>query len=446
MSATCPTRPRIDRAPRDGMIGMALFQGLLDREGWVLDKGNRFAQAGFAALETDAQKRAAIAFTKALEVLEAQEPAARIEEFQEAYAAVGSGLLRVGRIESAQTAATHALAANGGNLRALGLQGDILLTQERASDALGYYDAGLRIDPKAKDLWERKGDAHVALEQRPEAIRAYMQVVNLDPDDVEGYRRVLALVPDDAELWVRTGEAHRRRNELDEAQSAFDRALRINSECKEALEGKSLTYLAAGEPQRAVRTLAPRVGRLEALRSLARWDDIVKEASKVVSLEPRHAGALYAKAHACIQLNRREEALAALDGFLAVEPRSYDGLEAKRDLLLRTERWSDLVVACDAILAIQPHHPRALKDKGRALLALGKPEEAYTTFERLRVAAPDDLDALRGQRDALRHSKNAKVLLRTCEAILQKDPADAGTWTARGEARQSLNEPQDALT
>src|SRR3989449_4184965 len=47
----------------------------------------------------------------------------------------------------------------------------------------------------------------------------------------------------------------RRRNELDEAQTAFDRALRINSDTKEALEGKALTYLAAGEPQRAIRCL-----------------------------------------------------------------------------------------------------------------------------------------------------------------------------------------------
>src|SRR3989449_11180700 len=101
-------------------------------------------------------------------------------------------------------------------------------------------------------------------------------------------------------------------------------------------------------------------------------------------------------------------------------------------------------MACDAILAIQPHHPRALKDKGRALLALGKAEDAYATFERLRVVAPDDLDALRGQREALRRSKNAKVLLRTCEVNLQKDPADAGTWTGRGEAHQTLGQPEDA--
>src|SRR5207247_1596966 len=343
------------------MIGMALFQGLLDREGRVLDKANRLAKSGFAALEVDAHSRATIAFVKARERLGAEGPRARIEDFQAAYATIGSGLLRVGRIECAQTAATHALTGNGGDLRALGLQGDIFLAQERASDALGYYDAGLRIDPKAKDLWERKGDAHVALEQRPEAIRAYMQVVNLDPDDVEGYRRVLALVPDAAELGVRAGEALRQRD--GDAAAWTSRA--------ELLRKIGRSIDAVDSYDRAIgltpKTLAPRVGRLEALRSLARWDDVVKEASKVVSLEPRHAGALYAKAHACIQLNRREEALAALDGFLAVEPRSYDGLEAKRDLLLRTERWSDLVVACDAILAIQPHHPRALKDKGRAL-------------------------------------------------------------------------------
>src|SRR5207245_1656412 len=91
--------------------------------------------------------------------------------------------------------------------------------------------------------------------QPSEAIRAYMQAVNLDPDDVDGYARVLAFVPEDAALWVRKGDAHRRRNELEEAQTAFDRALRIDSELKEALEGKSSAYLAAGEPQRALRCL-----------------------------------------------------------------------------------------------------------------------------------------------------------------------------------------------
>src|SRR5437879_11962572 len=132
---------------------------------------------------------------------------------------------------------------------ALALQADILVAQDRATDALGYYESAIRRDPKAKDLWERKGDAHAALGQAPEAVRAYMQAVILDPDDTDGYARVLALSPQDAELWVRKGDAHRRKNEPDEAQSAYDRALRIDSDRKHALEGKALTYRAAGERQ-----------------------------------------------------------------------------------------------------------------------------------------------------------------------------------------------------
>src|SRR5467141_2801182 len=221
------------------MTGMALFQGL-DREGRILEKVDRLTRAGLAALEAESEIRAATAFIKALGLLEAEEPQARIEDFVEAYATVGEGLLRVGRIESAQAAATQALTRNRGSVRALGLQGDVLVAQSRASDAMAYYDAGLRLDPRAKELWERKGDAHAALQQRPEAIRAYMQVVNLDPDDVEGYRRVLSLVPDDAELWVRTGDAHRRRNELDERSEEHTSELQshLNLVCRLLLEKK----------------------------------------------------------------------------------------------------------------------------------------------------------------------------------------------------------------
>src|SRR5207249_7885410 len=35
MSATCPTRPPWGDVSRDGMIGMALYQGLFDRDGRV---------------------------------------------------------------------------------------------------------------------------------------------------------------------------------------------------------------------------------------------------------------------------------------------------------------------------------------------------------------------------------------------------------------------------
>src|SRR5439155_1249971 len=72
-------------------------------------------------------------------------------------------------------------------------------------------------------------------------------------------------------------------------------------------------------------------------------------------------------------------------------------------------------------------------------------EEAYATFDRLHVVAPDDLDALRGQRDALAFSKSPKVLLHACEVILQKDPSDRTSWTAKGSAHEAIGQPAEAL-
>src|SRR5207249_9887385 len=103
------------------MTGMALFQGLLDREGRVLDKANRLVRAGFVSLDADAPARAAGAFLKALGLLEAIEPTARTGDFAESFANVGTGLLRVGRFQSAQAAAQRALSAHAGNAHGMGL-------------------------------------------------------------------------------------------------------------------------------------------------------------------------------------------------------------------------------------------------------------------------------------------------------------------------------------
>src|SRR2546430_8125668 len=153
------------------MIGMALFQGLFDREARVLERVNHLVQAGVSALDAGSEARAAVAFVKALSLLEVREPTSRFEDYAKAFADVGEGLLRVGRLESGQAAANQALALDRGNASVLALQADILVAQDRATDALGYYEIALQVDPQAKELWERKGDAHTALGQRSEERR-----------------------------------------------------------------------------------------------------------------------------------------------------------------------------------------------------------------------------------------------------------------------------------
>src|SRR2546430_4499236 len=91
------------------MIGMALFQGLLDREARVLEKVNHLVQAGVSALDAGFEARAAVAFVKALSLPERREPTNRFEAYAKAFSDVGQGLLPVGRLESGHAAPDPAL-------------------------------------------------------------------------------------------------------------------------------------------------------------------------------------------------------------------------------------------------------------------------------------------------------------------------------------------------
>src|SRR5437660_10477239 len=131
-------------------------------------------------------------------------------------------------------------------------------------------------------------------------------------------RRGVATADVDANAWYGRAELLHKIGRNVDAVYAYDRAVELSP-----------------------KSLNPNTDRLEALRGLARWDEVVQETSKVIALEPNHSGALYAKAHASLQPNRKNEAVAALDAFLTVEPTSYDGLETQRQLLLGAERWPE---------------------------------------------------------------------------------------------------------
>src|SRR5436309_15126803 len=98
------------------MIGMALFQGLFDREARVLERVNHLVQAGVSALAEGYEARAAVAFVKALSLQEVREPATRFEDYAKEFADVDECLLPVDRLESGQADANQAMALDCRNV------------------------------------------------------------------------------------------------------------------------------------------------------------------------------------------------------------------------------------------------------------------------------------------------------------------------------------------
>src|SRR5438309_9799662 len=113
------------------MIGMALFQGLFDREARVLERVNHLVQTGVSALDAGSEARAAVAFVKSLSLLEVREPTARFEDYAKAFVVVGDGLMRVGRLLFVQSPTNYAMAIDRGNISAFALLVGIFVAQGR---------------------------------------------------------------------------------------------------------------------------------------------------------------------------------------------------------------------------------------------------------------------------------------------------------------------------
>src|SRR3990170_317731 len=312
------------------MAGMALLRGSSDPEVRILEKVERLLQAAEAAARDGRERKAAALHARALSFLDSRRARPRdpSSEWADAYARAAAGLLAVGDVPSAQAAAAQALGIDSQSPRGLAVQGDLFLAAGRPAEALPYYDASLRNEPRGKDIWERKGDAHAALGQRPEAIRAYVQVVNLDANDVDGYARILSLAPQDVDLWVRKGDAHRRRGEVEDGHESYDRALRIDSSRRDALEGKAQAYLATGETDRALRCLErviqidgsdPDAWRLrgDVLAVSNRTEDALRSYDEALRLRDGDPTAWFARAELLRRLGKNAEAVGSYERGIA---------------------------------------------------------------------------------------------------------------------------------
>jgi len=338
------------------MTGMALFSGLSESDGRVLEKVRRITDEGLAKERAGAPGRASSHFLRALRLLESQKDRGRrsVDAWSDAYARVGGALLTVGRPDDAQLAVAQALRMSRTNVSALASQGDLYVGQGKPSDALPYYDAALRLDPRAKGVWERRGDAHAALGQRTDAVRSYVQAVNLDPNDVDGYARIVGLLPEDVDMWVRKGDAHRRLGEIPDAHDAYGRALRLTSDRRDALEGKAQLYVFTKEYDKALRCLDrcleidrsdPDAWRLrgDVLAAAGRLDDALGSVDEALRIRDGDAPGWAARAELLHRLHRDVDAVAAFDRAIALAPKSVGPHVGRLEALNVLNRWDEVL-------------------------------------------------------------------------------------------------------
>ena len=182
------------------------------------------------------------------------------------------------------------------------------------------------------------------------------------------------------------------------------------------------------------------------LCDLNRDEEALAAIEQAILLEPKDPIAWFVKGISLANLNRNEEALAAYEQALGLEPSDAATWINKGNSLLRLNREEEALAAYEQSLVLDPNYATAWFGKGYSLDELNRNEEALTAYEQAIVLDPSDAGAWFNKGNSLLRLNREEKALAAYEQALVLDPNYATAWFGKGVSLANLNHNEQALT
>ncbi len=249
----------------------------------------------------------------------------------------------------------------------------------------GHRDEAERLARAVAAHHPRDADAHRLLQEIlsasnrvPEAIDAARRVIELAPRDAATHRRLadllsrggdaraaiamlersLEMEPGNTRALNNLGNLLTGLDRIDEAMEVLSRAIALQPEYPAALVNLGIACARAGNLDRAISLY-----------------------QRALALQPRFPEALLNLAHAHSQQNRPEAALTAFDAVLRLAPALGKAHVGRANALDALGRAAEAIDAFHEAIRLNPADQHAYLNGGRMMLKLGNGASALTAFE-----------------------------------------------------------------
>jgi tetratricopeptide (TPR) repeat protein len=338
-----------------------------------------------------------------------------------------------------------------------------------------FYDRILKLTPKDKSIWERKGEVLSQAKRYEEALACYNSALDIDPNDKQLYigrarifgnlekyteailcfRKGIKIDEKDKILWQEMGLMHYKNGEFDDALKAYDRAVKLDSEDLELWNKRGAVYLKMKKTDDALKSyekalnLAPDDihtlnNMKEPLKVLNRYVDVLSICDKIISLDPNNTQALNDKAQTLVSMGKPKEAIEYFDTVLKIDSKYTDALFGKKDVHIKLENYEEANLACDTILKNDPKNAKIWEDKAFALSMLKNYNEANSAYERALAIEPENLKLWNAKKDVLKSLGRYIDVISAVEKILLYEPQNVMALMDKGEAYENLEKYDEA--
>jgi tetratricopeptide (TPR) repeat protein len=240
------------------------------------------------------------------------------------------------------------------------------LADGRLGEALGHFNAALKLKPRYDVAWIARGQVLKLQGDLDEALKSFAEA--------------LVLKPENEDAWIAlAGVLHRMKRAKEEVE-AYDQVLRLNPRNVEALINKGA-----------------------ALHALRKYSEAEACYDSVLAARPEYGPAWNNKGAALLRRGKVDEALDAFDRATRLDPDFFDAHVNRAFAWQRKGKHGHAVIAADRALKIR-EAPWLWTLKGLSHLGLLESSLAARCFERALALDPKQKEA----RASLRKAKELR--------------------------------------
>lgn len=222
--------------------------------------------------------------------------------------------------------------------------------------------------------------------------------------------------------WANRGNELYRLEQFEEALTAFNRAIQMQSDFYPAW-----------------------YGRANVLASLERYEEAIAAYDRATQINPNFYLAWRDRGAMLAFLKRYSEALASFDRALQLKPDDYVAWYIRGDLLaVNLRRSEDAMVAYDRAIRLKPDFAPAWTGRGEVLYLLKRYQEAMIAFDRAIQADPKYTDAWTLKGTLLLELERYSEALLAYEQGLKMTPDDAQLWMLKAATLVALKRDSEA--
>jgi tetratricopeptide (TPR) repeat protein len=194
-------------------------------------------------------------------------------------------------------------------------------------------------------------------------------------------------VENNAEAYNTRGLAHKRKGQLDQAISDYNKAIEINPRHAEAYVNRGVAYYMKGEHD-----YFTRLKKLQLARSAvadSNYNQAISDCTKAIEIDPRIAEAYYSRGRAWAMKDDYDEAISDYNKAIEIDPRIAEAYYSRGRAWAMKDDYDEAISDYNKAIEIDPRYAEAYYSRGRALAKKNDYDEAIVSYRKAVELKPD---------------------------------------------------------